>query len=206
MNPFNLFFFVLRVVASCTPFALIAQMVRENRSERFYRRYVGSWLVLDICCLTALVCSSELRGWLAITAATIVTIRLADMMLGFLRPLYGDAFGYLAPLTRIRLLTANVIEVICCFATLFIYYGPSWDPQITDLISGLYQSMVTLSTLGYGDIKPALGPTGAAAKILVSVELVYSMVFLMFGITIMTSDEVGFYVRDSEKESQESGT
>lgn len=68
----------------------------------------------------------------------------------------------------------NVIEVVLCFAVLFLYYGKQFYPSITEPITAIYFSFITFVSLGYGDIKPIC----ATAKILVCFEIFPFIFFL----------------------------
>lgn len=47
------------------------------------------------------------------------------------------------------------VAMLLMYATFGAFYlGKDFDPPITDLITALYYSMVTMSTVGYGDITP----------------------------------------------------
>ena len=47
------------------------------------------------------------------------------------------------------------VAMLLMYATFGAYYlGTDFKPQITDLVTALYFSMVTMSTVGYGDITP----------------------------------------------------
>src|SRR5699024_10338123 len=47
------------------------------------------------------------------------------------------------------------VVMLLLYATFGAYYlGEQFDPHITDLVTALYFSMVTMSTVGYGDITP----------------------------------------------------
>jgi len=47
------------------------------------------------------------------------------------------------------------VAMLLMYATFGVYYmGADYRPPITDLVSALYYAMVTMSTVGYGDITP----------------------------------------------------
>lgn len=77
----------------------------------------------------------------------------------------------------------NVFLVILSFAILFLYYGNQFDPIIEDSISSIYMSAMTLTTLGYGDIKPLC----ADAKRIVLAELFFFLFLLTIKIPIAAS-------------------
>ena len=48
----------------------------------------------------------------------------------------------------------TAMHVVLCFAILYHNLGHYFTPRITDWVTALYMSVVTFSTLGYGDIHP----------------------------------------------------
>ncbi len=91
---------------------------------------------------------------------------------------YNDQYGpYISVYDGPRWLILgllNVIEVIMCFAVLFLYYGQQFYPSIEEPITAIYFSFVTFVSLGYGDIKPICLST----KILVCFEIFTFILFL----------------------------
>ena len=182
-----------RTLALLTPYAVLAT-IGWGKTARFYLKYVSAWLVVDSAGLAALSWSDSHRSTLCILAATLAVVRLSDMMLGFLKPLFAGPYPYIEQLDRIILLLVNIFETTICFATLFLFWGHLWDPCISDWLTAYYQSILTLTTLGYGEIKPLAGLAGDVARCLVFVQLWYTLVFLLLGFAIMTSEDGGgFY-------------
>lgn len=74
------------------------------------------------------------------------------------------------------------VNAALCFATFTLVHGEAWVPRIADSTTALYQTLVTITTLGYGDIRPATD----LAKWLVVAQLVYFMLFafLVFPIAL----------------------
>ena len=88
-----------------------------------------------------------------------------------------DAGGYIRIRNRPRwLLLAflGVLQIPTCFAILLLHWGAEFRPPICDPMTALYQSLLTFTTLGYGDILPAT----AWGKALISVELLFFLIFL----------------------------
>ncbi len=57
--------------------------------------------------------------------------------------------------TASTLFALTSVVMLLLYATFGAYYlGAEFDPHITDLVTALYFSMVTMSTVGYGDITP----------------------------------------------------
>ncbi len=60
-----------------------------------------------------------------------------------------------ASVTASTLFALTSVAMLIMYATFGSYYlGPQYKPAITDLVTALYYSMVTMSTVGYGDIVP----------------------------------------------------
>ena len=94
--------------------------------------------------------------------------------------------GYIKVRGRTRWLhmaALNVIEVLTCFAILMLYFGSEFEPCILDPITAFYQSILTFTTLGYGDIR-ASGGTG---QIIVIWELIFFLIFLAIKVPIAVS-------------------
>lgn len=73
------------------------------------------------------------------------------------------------------LFAVTSVVMLLLYATFGAYYlGNQFDPHITDLVTALYFSMVTMSTVGYGDITPQ---TSEAMLFTVSVIILGLTVF-----------------------------
>lgn len=58
------------------------------------------------------------------------------------------------------LFAVTSVAMLLMYATFGAYYlGKDFKPPITDLVTALYYSMVTMSTVGYGDITPQTSET-----------------------------------------------
>ena len=66
----------------------------------------------------------------------------------------------------------GAVQVATCFAVILLKWGHDFKPPISDPTTALYQSAVTFTTLGYGEITPAT-QTG---KIIVLSELCFFFV------------------------------
>lgn len=95
---------------------------------------------------------------------------------------------------NIRLLILLIIQyltIIICFAGLFYYYAENHDvlhfssniKSCKSFFSYLYFSLVTITTLGFGDITPIKD----LGFLLVSVEIVIGMIFNLLFIAIIIS-------------------
>jgi hypothetical protein len=64
--------------------------------------------------------------------------------------------------------------MVLCFAILFLYSGLQFNPSISDPVTALYQSALTFTTLGYGEITPVSN----IAKWIVIFELAFFILFI----------------------------
>ena len=85
----------------------------------------------------------------------------------------------------------NVAQVVLGFALLLRFYGHQFSPQVDNPIMALYQSTLTFTTLGYGDIRPV----GTGGRVLVCLELAFFLVFLAIKLPIAVSV---FRVKETE--------
>jgi hypothetical protein len=74
-------------------------------------------------------------------------------------------------------------SIIICFAIMFLDYGNQFNPIISDSLTAIYQSTLTFTTLGYGDIKPIC----FIGKVLVISELFFFFLFIGIKLPISAS-------------------
>ncbi|GAA5003483.1 potassium channel family protein [Kitasatospora paranensis] len=109
-------------------------------------------------------------SWVSFVAALAL---LAGMLLRQVRAELSGRAGHPA-LVIVQLIAASVV----IFAT--TYLALSRDGQFHGLhtkIDALYFTVVTLATVGYGDV----APTGQEARVVVMLQILYSLVFLTTG-------------------------
>jgi hypothetical protein len=109
-------------------------------------------------------------SWLSFMTALVL---LAGMLIRQVRSELTGRPGHPA-LVIVQLIAASVV----IFAT--TYLALSRDGQFHGLntkIDALYFTVITLSTVGYGDVAPA----GQEARVVVMLQIVYSLVFLTTG-------------------------
>jgi len=81
------------------------------------------------------------------------------------------------PVRWLLMAPLGLLQVVLCHAILFLCFGQEFGPKpITDPLTALYQSMVTFTTLGFGDYVPQQGAVGA--KLVIISELSCFMVFV----------------------------
>ncbi|MFJ5230618.1 potassium channel family protein [Kitasatospora sp. NPDC088391] len=107
---------------------------------------------------------------------------LTVLGIGLLREVRLQVTGHSRhPVPRILFLLCSALVV---FST--AYLGMSRQPGELEgmhtKVDGLYFTVITMATVGYGDIHPA----GQAARIVVMLQLLYTVVFLTTGVTALT--------------------
>ncbi|ROR43620.1 potassium channel family protein [Kitasatospora cineracea] len=82
----------------------------------------------------------------------------------------------------------RILALLCAALVVFAtaYLGMSRQPgELEGLhtkIDALYFTVITMATVGYGDIHPS----GQAARVVVMLQLLYTVVFLTTGVTALT--------------------
>nr|WP_237419289.1 potassium channel family protein [Kitasatospora sp. SID7827] len=109
-------------------------------------------------------------------------VLLTVLGIGLLREVRLQVLGQSRhPVPRILILLCSALVV---FAT--AYLAMSRDPGeldgLTTKVDALYFTVITMATVGYGDIHPS----GQAARVVVMLQLLYTVVFLTTGVTALT--------------------
>lgn len=145
---------------------------RENADA-----YAAVWAAIAVLLLALMQCS----GWCRLMAVAIAIYRLCDLMHGILMYMMVLRNSYSLKRT-LAVFLANWINIVACFAVLFLAAGKGWKPLLEDPLTAAYQSAMTIATVGYGDIHPLAGAAGACARALVLAEIVYGSIFALFAI------------------------
>jgi hypothetical protein len=143
--------------------------VKETiRRSRAIEAYIVVWFVLDALAIAIIPWLSDPYIW--ITAA-IMGYRVFDIVqtalnVNLFAPLRLPARQhYIASLARMVILAIwNFIEMVVCFAAIYLVNRHRFGPPLTTRIDGLYFSAITQLTIGYGDIVP-LGSMRAVAPL-----------------------------------------
>jgi len=77
----------------------------------------------------------------------------------------------------------NLGEIALYFSVLYFWLGDGFCLPIDDRLTALYQSLLTFTTLGYGEISPR----SSGAKMLVILNLVYFMIFVFLVVPVVLS-------------------
>lgn len=90
------------------------------------------------------------------------------------------------PIRWMLMVPLTLLQVVLCHGILFLSAGARFGPHpITDPVSALYQSLVTFTSLGYGDYIPNAGDT--VAKLIVISELSFFLLFLAIKLPLALS-------------------
>ncbi|KAF0122369.1 MAG: hypothetical protein FD151_787 [bacterium] len=155
---------------------------------RYKKRYSAwiaeAWVILLISLLAfGLIINNEgnVKWWVLICAVYVLIdsmgANIRDVVIAPIH--YKDQDGpYISVDNGTRWIIMaflNVIEVILCFAILFLHYGHQFFPWIEEPMTAIYFSAVTFITVGYGDIKPIYSFT----KMLVCGEIFCFIILLV---------------------------
>jgi hypothetical protein len=77
----------------------------------------------------------------------------------------------------------NIAEIALYFGVLYLKVGVGFSDQISDRLTALYQSLLTFTTLGYGEIHPV----SQSAKLLVMFQLIYFIIFVLLVVPVVFS-------------------
>ncbi len=77
----------------------------------------------------------------------------------------------------------NIFQIILCFAILIKLYGNQYCPEIQEWKTAIYQSILTFTTLGYGDYRPI----SEISKFLVFFQLSFFLLILGFKLPVAIS-------------------
>jgi hypothetical protein len=75
----------------------------------------------------------------------------------------------------ILLIFINIFEIVACFAVLYLFWGNDFCKKIETPLEAFYQSILTITTLGYGEIHA----NGQASQLLVIIQLFYFIFYFL---------------------------
>jgi len=153
----------------------------ERRRGPLPYRYAESWVVLNLGIQFGVLAFVNPGATFAIIVALygLVGVTAAFLRDAIISPtLHRDTHGrYIRIRNRPRwllLALLGVLQVPTCFAVLFLARGYDFCPPITDPLTAFYQSLLTFTTLGYGEIHPV----SSAGRLVVAVELLFFLIFV----------------------------
>lgn len=162
-------------IRSCSLFHVVYLFHHSISGSLISEFYVVTWFV---ALLGLLVFHNAVAPWLAIA---LVCYRLVDGLNYRFCIIFVDRYkqGWgLRSLNRsLILLFLNYLEIVLGFAVLYLVTESVGDGTvpISGRLDGLYFSVVTITTLGYGDMMP-LGATG---KTLAMIETIMGFVLVV---------------------------
>lgn len=130
------------------------------------------WLVVAMAAIAGIVLMAARNVAVFLIDTGLLFEDFFDIMAGLVKP----AFAFLTFYSMIVVLFATLYRLIGRIddAPTFLIDGIGRDPSF---VESLYFSIVTLSTVGYGDIVPLSYP----ARIVVSLQIVAGVLLLLFG-------------------------
>ena len=157
----------------------------------FAEVYIVFWLIISFLGLSLL----DPEGVVYPILVLVISYRLVDLFLGTSRIIFiereskKDQDGHYILVRHVErwvlLIMINFVEIVVCFAVIYFYIGDSFCEPIRDAITAFYHSILTFTTLGYGEIRPC--PGSSIGKIVVTAQLFYFLFFLLFTAPIIFS-------------------
>ena len=190
--------FVIKVAGKPSIHNILVKLIWPKKSHgeipfRFVEIYVVSSLLLMSLGLACVEPISSIHFALV----CFVIYRLFDLLVGTADIVFNeredpdnvDEFGHyihVRDVTRwVTLVLLNMLEIVVGFAIIYLYIGTEFSEEISNAVTALYQSALTFTTLGYGEIRPI--PESDVAKIVVTLQLFYFVFFLLFKAPIIFS-------------------
>ena len=178
-------------------------------SFRIFHKKVTSWFIesyviffafLSTIFLFTMGCEPPI-WWLA---RVIVIVRLWEIFvkIGIITfkdaiPIQNNDTGHYIlvpsrnPLRFVALILTNIYEIIICYAVLYLQFGTGFYEKINCPVTAIYQSILTFTTLGYGEIRP-INPL---TKVLVISQLVFFILMIL-----MVAPRIFSLLRTEKKE------
>lgn len=178
------------VLVALSPVALIAHLRHKALPMWLVDVWVAALCAVSVSLVFFFTSFDESWRILAKWAAVYLLLESLGVLLRdlVLSPLiYGDNSGPFVgvrePRRWVILAPIGLIPVIFAFAVLYLFYGCCFKDPILEPLQAVYFSMVTLTTLGYGDVHP-VNDTG---RLLVVAELGFFLLFLAIKLPIAVS-------------------
>lgn len=168
--------------------------------------YVWSFLILIFFLL------STFNLWNLVIQITIVVLsiyRLVDLLDMLGREIFidsenkknstDDSYYILIKVRNVKrwfiLRILNIFEIVFCFSILILFWGSDFYNSVLDPLTAIYQSMLTMTTLGYGEIHA----NGSISKFLVIFQLFYFFLFIVLSAPIVLSSMRSIGTNDSKE-------
>jgi len=150
---------------------------RKDIPARFTELYIFIWVVSIITTLISIPRSSVLFYFVIfLSIYRLIDILIVQSTIIFINFKIDKGKYYIEtrnPRRLIILSFINMFEVVLCFSVLFLACGNGFCKPISDCLTAFYQSIQTITTLGYGEIHA----NNALSKLLVIFQLLYFLYF-----------------------------
>jgi hypothetical protein len=109
-----------------------------------------------------------------------ILVKIGIMIFKDSVPIESDTGPYIFLPTRnperwVILNLINIFEIVMCYAVLYLNFGNYFREKIGDPITAIYQSILTFTTLGYGEITPK----NTLSKIIVITQLGFFILIVL---------------------------
>jgi len=195
---------LFKFVDSWSPYKLYMWAWRKkyaDRQEVLYRATDGWVLLYIVLSIFALFILSSLEKWCLLVAYAIIALRL----IGIVAHHYNTVFSDVAPTRNtgdfviysyrrsVVMALHNYVEVCIWFAAIYQTIRPSFEDKskiLAEPVGSLYFSVVTMTTVGYGDITPIKSNSQIIVLLQTGIGL--------FIVLIIIGSLVGFILRRGE--------
>jgi len=170
-----------------TPYCYIARCFKKKDSSTepsfVAERYVLS-LALVVTVGLFLLKYISFFSWLIVAIAIFrlldILVKIGIMIFKDSVRIENDTGHYIFLPTRnperwVILNLINIFEIVMCYAVLYLKFGSYFCDNIDDPITAIYQSILTFTTLGYGEIAPKY----AISKIIVITQLGFFILIVL---------------------------
>jgi len=175
---------VINIVCKFSPYQIISRLIWSHNEVIpfcFAEGYVLIRLLIVSLCFILLDCHTGLASCLLsiLCILMLIDILAATVKIIFIERVVREDHNGNYILVRdvsrwIILVLLNILEIVLYFGVLYFKIGDRFCMPITDRLTAIYQSLLTFTTLGYGEIHP----DNPLAKILVIFQLVYFIIFV----------------------------
>lgn len=148
--------------------------------------YVGIWLIyigILACCVSTrpewFSHPFVSRALLIILAYRAIHIVHGNLYYGLLRAMYTGKHRVHNPARNLALLMVSYIELCVVCAIAYLRLGDQFADPLTSFWDAFYLSAVTITTLGYGDIRPKC----SGVRVIMGLEALSGLALLALAIT-----------------------
>jgi len=184
---------VVTIFCLISPYQIIARLLWEHH-ELIPFWYAEAYVLTRLLVVSlAFFLFRDPSGIAYSILSVICILMLCDLLVGTARIFFVeredryDAKGHFVLVRDVSrwviLVFMNVAEIALYFGVLYLKVGVGFSDQISDRLTALYQSLLTFTTLGYGEIHPVSQP----AKLLVMFQMIYFVIFIFLVVPVVFS-------------------